>query len=365
MNRVAHLITGLGVGGAELALAQLLRAGGPGDEVICLKDLGPVATLIEAAGTPCWSLGVEKKTDLIRALPRLRRHLHQTQPQVLITWLYHANILGFVAAERTKTAVVWNVRGSHADESGRTDGFNFIQRVSAKISNKGPSKIIAVSHSAQYAHELYGYDPNKFEVIENGVDGNRFFPDEYRRHQFRARLEIPPSSLVIGHIGRNSLMKDHANLFQAFEQLRNQFSKKAVLVCIGENVPELQKQAPADVILLPTSTNIALDYPGFDVLALASARGEGFPNALAEAMASGICVVTTDVGDARRMMVNQESVVPTQNSSALAGALLRTLQATSDEREQQGVENRAHILKWFSTEKMVQRYWNLVNALVS
>jgi len=363
--RVSHLITGTHIGGAELALAQLLAHGGPGDEVICLKPLGEVAARIEDAGVVCWSLGIAHPKHLPRGWAKLRRHLRRRRVDVVVTWLYHANVLGLSAAWRLPTRVVWNLRSSHADESGTTDGRDVVQQLSGRLTTSpvGPDGILAVSHAAKEAHVAYGYAADDIVVVENGVDGQRFAPDAKRRQQARRAWAVDDDTVVIGHVGRASPMKDHATLFAAFDQLRASTTTPVQLVCVGAGVPALSSSAPTGTVLLPAHPSIEDVVVGFDVGVMSSARAEGFPNAVSEAMATALPVVATDVGDARRMLDDDRFVVSAQDASALASALLDVVDLDAEARHQLGRRNRERILSTFSTSRMVERYWSAVRAV--
>jgi glycosyltransferase involved in cell wall biosynthesis len=95
---------------------------------------------------------------------------------------------------------------------------------------------------------------------------------------------------------------------------------------------------------------------GFDVAALSSAWGEGFPNVLGEAMASGVPCVATDVGDCSWVIGPHGIIVPPRQSEALASALARLLDLGPDARQQLGLAGRARILQQFSLREVVSQY---------
>ena len=112
----------------------------------------------------------------------------------------------------------------------------------------------------------------------------------------------------------------------------------------------------AHVSLLGERTDIPALVAGFDVAALCSAWGEGFPNVLGEAMASGVPCVATDVGDCSWVVGPHGIIVPPRQSEAMANALARLIDLGSDARHQLGVAGRARILQHFSLQEVVRQY---------
>jgi glycosyltransferase involved in cell wall biosynthesis len=110
------------------------------------------------------------------------------------------------------------------------------------------------------------------------------------------------------------------------------------------------------VSLLGERTDIPEVVAGFDLAALSSAWGEGFPNVVGEAMASGVPCVATDVGDCRWVIGPHGAIVPPRQSEALASALGRLLDLDPQARQQLGLAGRARILQQFSLQEVVSQY---------
>lgn len=114
--KVMHLITGLSVGGAETMLEKLLAASDPSvlqQSVVSLSPGGDMRTRIEALGIPVSDLGMARGAPDPRGLIRLIGLMRRQRPDVLQTWLYHADFLGLVAARLVPgTKLIWNLRCS-------------------------------------------------------------------------------------------------------------------------------------------------------------------------------------------------------------------------------------------------------------
>src|SRR5579862_6740658 len=112
MIRVTHVITGLEIGGAELMLARLLHNQDRDrfeQDVVSLTTAGPVATMLHEDGIQVEALGGRRGAPDVRVVARVRAHLRRSQPNVVQTWLYHANIAGGIAARSLGVPVCWGV----------------------------------------------------------------------------------------------------------------------------------------------------------------------------------------------------------------------------------------------------------------
>jgi glycosyltransferase involved in cell wall biosynthesis len=103
----------------------------------------------------------------------------------------------------------------------------------------------------------------------------------------------------------------------------------------------------------------------FDVLCLTSSGGEGFPNVIAEAMASGVACVSTDVGDAARIIGTTGIVVPPNDPSAFAHALEQLIASSPDALRARGAEARAIAVEEFSMPRMISAYDDLFRSVVT
>jgi len=94
-----------------------------------------------------------------------------------------------------------------------------------------------------------------------------------------------------------------------------------------------------------------------------SAYGEGFPNAIGEAMACGVPAVATEVGDAAALIAGTGSIVPPRDPGALASAALAILGRAQDSRAQLGEAARKRIIDRYGLKAMVERYERVYGAI--
>lgn len=362
--RITHVITGLERGGAEATLAKLLPALREQDidgTVISLRGRGSLSDDIEADGFPVQTLG-DAAAPLRPAA--LGRAIRAAGGDLVQTWMYHANLFGALAARWSSPApVIWNLRRSdphQADLKATTRG---ISALSARLSRRLPAHILCCGHEALTRHAAAGYDRSRMSVIHNGFDLTRFAPDAAARGAQRAAWGVSPSLRLIGVAARTHPQKDHQTLAAAFAQLRQQVGNVQLALCGQGTEPGndsftalLQSAGIAEHCLrLGELPDTASFWAAVD-LGCSPSADEGLPNALGEALATGLPCITTDAGDSSALVPDPQWVVPTQAPGALANALGILLNLSEAERVTAGQQARAHIAAQFSVTQMAGRY---------
>lgn len=327
-----HLISGLGQGGAEAVLARLAAdpAAGVRHEVVSLGGEGVYGPRLRAAGVPVHAMGMGRLPwRALAGLWRLWRLLRRERPDIAQTWMYHADLLGGLTARLAGVpVVVWGVRNA-GSELGRASR---LARLSAwccaHLSRRVPDAIVACAADAARRHEALGYAPDRLRVIPNGYDLARWRPSAGDRARVRAEWDAAPDQPVVGCVARWNPLKDHANLLAALGRLREQWPELRI-VLVGDGMtpdnPALMALVEREGLrpalrLLGRRDDVPAIMNGLDVHVLAS-LSEGFPNVVAEAMASGVPCVATDVGDAAEMLGGLGRVVPPRDPAALAQAV--------------------------------------------
>lgn len=172
-------------------------------------------------------------------------------------------------------------------------------------------------------------------VIGNGVDTDRFAPDQAKRASARAELGVPPGAVLVMSIGRLVREKGHLELADAAFALRDRSDLRVAVV--GETlssdragiVRELREHpattaSPPPLRLLGHRTDADRLLAASDIFVLASYR-EGLPRSVIEAMAAGLPVVVSDIPACRELVEDGQSglLVPPRDPGALARALER------------------------------------------
>ena len=221
---------------------------------------------------------------------------------------------------------------------------------------------ICCSHATRRAyHEATGIPLDRLPVIENGVDLFTFAPSAERRAEVRRRLGIPLECPVVMLAARFDEMKDVPLFLHAARQFLRAEPRAHVLLCGAGMEPavlgSLLRPFPAGQV---HPLGIRRDMPGLynaaDVVALTSRYGEAAPLCLLEGMASGAVPVTTDVGDAARI-VGDARLVTSRDPHEIADAWSAALAAGEEHRER-----IARHRQRLSEQRCFDGYARLINA---
>jgi len=372
--RVTHIIAGLDPDGAEKMLQRLIAGMDFSqfqNEVISLTNLGPMAQKLQASGARVRALGMKRGSANPFYLLRLAAWLRKSRPQVVQTWMYHADLVGGFAAKLAGlSTVVWNIR--HSELRPETDKRHTIwtARACARLSRRLPRRIVCCSETSRTFHANLGYASDRMQVIPNGFDLDRFKSDLAQRRETREALGISRSVPVIGLIARKHSIKDHRNFMQAAGLLHQEFPEVRFVLC-GEGVtpadPEIMAWVQSAGIqevchLLGQREDIPQILNALDIATSAS-TGEAFPNAIAEAMACGIPCVATDVGDSRFIVGETGRIVAHKVPTALAQAWKWLLDAGPETRRRLGLAARERIEQNFGLAAIITRYQNLYKQI--
>lgn len=368
--RVLHVITGLGQGGAESVLCRLVEST-PAEvrhTVISLTDEGVYADRLRRAGATVLALGMAPGRFSVRAFQRLRGYIRGSRPQVVQTWMYHADLLGGLAARMSGVpAVAWGIRNSGAHLARSSLSARLVMRVCAWLSRRVPAAIVCCAEDARRRHVQAGYAAAPMVVIPNGYDLARLRPDAQARIAVRRELGLDEDTPLIGCVARWDPLKDHANLVRALAVLREAGSVSGLrCVLVGRGMTPDNAELAALLAEHGVAGQVLLLGPREDVPAIMSAldlhvlpsRAEGFPNVVAEAMACGTPCVVTDAGDAAAIVGDHGWVVPIEDPRALAAAiaLAFTTLADPDARAKLSQGARERVQHAFSLPAMAQAY---------
>ncbi len=374
--KVLHVITGLNTGGAEMMLCKLLSAlrAEPGvrSEVISLGPPGPMAAKIAALGVPVASAGMKDGLGALARVARLRAMIRAAAPDVVQTWMAHANLLGGLAARAAGPApVVWNLRQSQLDPASAKPATERVIRLAGRLSRAIPARIVCVSESARRAHAAVGYDAARMTVIPNGFDAGEFRPDPAARAGVRAELGLAPGTPLVGLVARVDPYKDHATFLAAAAGVAEAVPGAAfVLAGAGAEAGNPALDGPirdhglaGRVHLLGRRDDVARITAALDVAVSSSASGEGFSNTLGEALCAGVPVAATDVGDAAAIVGAEGRIVPPRDAPALARAIVELLSLTAEARAALGAAGRARMARDHALPAIAARYLALYREL--
>jgi glycosyltransferase involved in cell wall biosynthesis len=369
MIKVLHLISSLNIGGAEQNLRNLVEKMDTNEfrnTIVSMTDIGMLGEGIIRLGIPVIMLNMKKGVPDPRGILRLHRIVKTLQPDIIQTWMYHANILGLLFS--TPRPVIWNIRCSDMDLSRYGLIYRLTVQAGALMSGR-PALVIANAYAGKSAHERFGYHPRRWEVIPNGFDTERFKPDVATRDEVRRELQIPPEAISVGLIARFDPMKDHQNFFKAMYDLQSMYPD-VHYVLAGRGIdaanPAFHSLKPPitdNLHLIGERHDIHRILAALDISILSSSFGEGFPTIIGESMSAGVPCVVTDTGDAPILVGDTGIVVPRRNPKALASAISGLIHAGPAARAALGHKARIRILDQYSIDLTVKQYETLYKEL--
>jgi glycosyltransferase involved in cell wall biosynthesis len=376
-RRLVYVITGLELGGAEVMLYELLGALDPAryrPAVISLSVPGPLEPRIAALGVPVESLGMVAGRPTPGDLLRLARRLRTLRPDLVQTWMYHADLLGGLAARLVSRApVVWSLHNSNLDPRTTRWTTRATVRLCARLSRRVPARILSCSEVSASLHRALGYNPDKMLVIPNGFDMDTYRPNPAHYAAVRAELDLPPNALLVGLAARWHPQKDHPSFVAAAARVARE-QPGAWFLLAGTGMTEDNAEL-ADLIaasgaadrfrLLGPRSDMPRLNAALDVAVTASAYGEAFPLVVGEAMACGVPCVATDVGDSALLVGDAGRVVAPRDRDALAAAIAEVLALPAEVRCALGEAARARVAANFALPVIAGHYQSLYSSLLA
>lgn len=372
--KVVHVIVGLNVGGAELMLKRLIESQKqlPGYEhsVISLTDSGVIGPQLISQGISVRCLGMKGLLGLPKAFLCLLAEIRSFRPDIVQTWMYHADLLGGLAARFSGIRnVIWGVRTTDLEKGGKS-ATRLIRKLCAYLSRSIPTKIVCAAEASRKAHVAVGYYAQRMLVIPNGFDLSHLIATVEQRRTLRASLSLSEEHFVIGSLGRFNAVKDQAN-FIAATAILAKLNPALRFLMVGRGLTAdnvaltelLNDTGCADrYILLGERGDAAVCLSAMDIFCLHS-KTEGFPNVLGEAMAMGVPSVVTDVGDAALLLGGNGIVVPAQDARALSLGLKQMMELSSEERRLLSANAKARIVEKFTMDHSSQKFRQLYDDL--
>lgn len=376
MIKVMHIITTLGPAGAENMLCRIVSGMDRTrfeNEIVSLTGILDLAERMHSIGVRVRTLGMKNGTPNPLLVMRLARWIRESKPDVIHTWMYHANLMGTLAARLAGDArVVWGIHHNVFDPRVDKRRTMLVNRACAVLSRKFADRIVFCSEASLRTHKKLSYASTKLEVIPNGFDLEQAKPDPLAHASLREELGIPAETIVIGIAARFHPHKDHRNFIQAAARLHQQMPDVHFLL-FGMEITWENAQLAGWIDsagirdrchLLGPRQDISRLFSGMDIATTAS-RSEAFPIVVGEAMACETPCVVTDVGDSAFIVENTGKVVAPEDPRALADAWRSLINAGPAVRRRLGMAARRRIQRHFALAATVESYQNIYARLAS
>jgi glycosyltransferase involved in cell wall biosynthesis len=372
--KILHVITNLSTGGAEIMLLKLIERLDLRftSHVISLRSMSDIGPQLQALGITVDTLEMKPARLNIISLFRLIRKIKATSPDLVHTWMYHADFIGGLAARMVGIKTVWSIRHSDLSTAANKRSTLIVVRLCAWLSGWLPRKVLVNSNVARIVHESVGYEAKKMVVIPNGFDLALFIPSSMVRDVVRHELGLNQTVPLVGVIGRYHPQKNQLGFVSAMAQLHAMWPDVHFLLA-GQGVDAdnnvlvsaIHKAGVAGVChLLGPRSDVPRLMAALDVLALPSV-GEAFPNVVGEAMACAVPCAVTDVGDSAWIVGETGRVVPAGDMSGLAHAIHDLLKLPAEERAALGTAARERVASLFEIGSVVKQYEAFYESLVA
>jgi glycosyltransferase involved in cell wall biosynthesis len=362
--RVLHLHSTFSLGGKEARAVRLMNAFGASAEHVVLSAV-PEALGARDAIAPGITVrfpGSEEAPSLTGrpSFGRYRKLAHyMTHFDLVLS--YNWGSMDGVMAHRLHARsmglppLVHHEDGFNADELVRQKRARVLFRRLALVT--AYRTVVPSAQLERIARTDWGRPAARIRRIANGVPLERYAgqPEPDSIPGFRRA----PGDVVVGTMAGLRAVKNLPRLVRMFA--RSGHGGRLVIVGEGPErdavVATAEAEGVADRLLLPGFLADAARFVGhFDVFALSS-DSEQFPISLVEAMAAGLPVVATEVGDIASMVApgNRRYIVPSEDEPALAEALGR-LVASRDLRHRLGSANRQIAWARYGEDAMIGAY---------
>ncbi|RMH36315.1 MAG: glycosyltransferase [Nitrospirae bacterium] len=365
MTSLVVLARRLDQGGAErqlVALAKGLKCGGHNVHVVLFYGGGFFDGELTAAGVPVHFVHKSGRWDILGFLVRLILLLRKLRPAVIYSFLDVPNVLAALIRPIVgHPRLVWSVRAAGMEMRH----YDWLSRLIPKLESglsRSANAIVANSEAGKKWAISRGFPRERMCVIENGIDTDYFRFDAAGRERVRNEWKIGAEETAIGLVARFDIMKDHRNFLRACALLAAERDGLR-FVCVGGGDAvyraELDMLARrlgiADrVVWAGARANMPAALSALDIVSSSSSFGEGFSNAIAEAMACERPCVVTDVGDSARIVSGLGEVVPPRDAAGLAEGMAKMLDRIGTQPDI-GYQCRARIISEFSIDRMVSR----------
>lgn len=355
--KIVHLIQSLGNGGCENALLRILpRLTHYEHHIVTLKEKGALAEEFSRSGITVHTVNMKHLLDW-NTYSHLLQIIKNIQPNIILTYLLHADIIGRIFLQRRLSVpIIPFLRTTYNHAQYR------FARILEWLTRGMVRHYLANSAAVKnfYVKKI-GIQPKNITVIENGLDTNLY--KQANATKIATDLHLPSDHFVITSVANFFPNKGHAFLLAAFEKVFQTY-QNVILLLVGDG-PEKSRlkmhiqnyRSKNNIFFLGVRRDVPDILKGSDCFVLPTAF-EGMSNALLEAMATGLPVITTDIPENRELIEDKHNgiLVPIQNSKALEEALL-FLHDHPEERKRLGNNAQTFIQQSFSLEE-TERKWS-------
>lgn len=353
-------IRSLDIGGAERQFIELVKHIDKTkfDVTVCTMYGGAQEEEIKRiGGVDYFNLQKRGRYDFLDFYKKYKKLLYEKRPDLIYSFLGEMNLFSLWCKPK-KTKIIWGLRASNMDLAQYGKVSQLLFWLQKKLSSR-VDKIITNSHASVFFHERNGFCMQNSVVIPNGIDTEHFQRSDESRRTFRQEYGLGQKDIAIGIVARIDHMKGYTVLAEAAKRVLQRYGH-VKFFAVGDGDETIKRSCEAILgeynrtrfFWLGRRRDTERCYSGFDIAVSSSLFGEGFSNAVAEAMSCRVPCVVTDVGDSRLIVGDTGIVVAPGDAESLYEGLERMLHRNLDDL---GRKARKRIVENFSIERMVEQ----------
>jgi len=367
-EKILHIISGLGKGGAENVLYRLSSEDTKFDhEILNLGTERFYVKKFENKRIKVNNLGIKSNQFNPFLIFKVIKIIKNVNPHIIQTWMYHSDLLGGLAAKLAGFQnIIWCVRNSTVDKQFTKLTTRIVINMCSFFSKYIPKKIINCSINSNHLHQGMGYPKNKCIVISNGVNTNIFKPDHNLRSNTKNKLGLK-DKFVIGFVARWDKQKDIDTFIHSLKIFKKEIHNGWHVIMVGSNLDNKNlklitklktEKLHEHVSLLGFMNNLVPIYNSMDVCVLTSSYGEGFPNAIIEAMSCEVCCISSDIGDSKHIIEDNDFIFSIRDVERLKNIFISSFKNIKDKDnwELKKKQARKRVIENFSLSKMIENY---------
>ena len=341
---ILYVITGLGVGGAEIVtinLANTFHSWGNKVGIVYLSGNNQHKEKINSE-IKVWGLNMTKNFwGFMKAQILMRRILKEFSPNVVHAHMFHANV--FMRCCRIHRSIAYLITTEH-NKNIESRFRMWLYRITNILTDLNTNVSLEATN---YFVEQKAFKRKNSIVMYNGIDLNKL-TSSVVTEDLRKQMDMK-SDFIFLNVGRLTQAKDQHNLIQAFRRLESEQPNVKLFIAgdgplRGQLKTEIEEFGLSDkVLLLGVKENIVEYYNIADCFVLSSVW-EGFPMVILEAMAMRLPVVTTECG--KEALNDARYVVPVHNAEMLFYKMTEIYKLSAEERRILGERNYGTVLKY-------------------
>lgn len=333
------------------------------NRVCCIRGHGPMGKRLENAGIPVFYLNL-RPISIFVSIFRFRSIIKDFRPDILVTYLIHADLFGRLFGR------LFGIKKIICNQRGKLLQWEFLRIVDYATKSLVTKYIVQTKIAQRKLMQKLRLPKERFMVIPNAIDTEEFnFGMD--RGKKRAELSLASDDIVITCVSKLRRGKGHKYLLEAFEQLRHYSERrqkshtnrrfKLLIVGDGEQKEILLKQiesykSKSNILFIGNRNDVKELLRISDIFILPT-LGEGMSNALLEAMASGLPVITTDIPENRELIKDERTgiLIPPKNAAALAEAISFL---AADPQKQKLISRNAEsaIFEKFDLQRIIRKF---------